>query len=111
MPQTVCHPAAGRVALPDIAPSSGRESDARDGLSAVYAPALPLIGSAVGRSGIGLRVPRSPARGFSAALGSLGDPASRDESCDVRRSYSRIRPRGGLLMRSVTYSMGISLDG
>src|SRR5436305_12336621 len=38
-------------------------------------------------------------------------PASRDESCGVRRSYCRTRYRGGLLMRSVTYSMGGSLDG
>src|ERR1700727_2694712 len=29
----------------------------------------------------------------------------------VRRSYCRICYRGGLLMRSVTYSMGVSLDG
>jgi RibD C-terminal domain len=28
-----------------------------------------------------------------------------------RRSYCRTRYRGGLLMRSVTYSMGVSLDG
>src|SRR5438270_3300870 len=35
----------------------------------------------------------------------------RDESCGVRRSYCRTRYRGGLLMRSVTYSMGVSLDG
>src|SRR2546428_5810768 len=42
---------------------------------------------------------------------SPGDPASRDESCGVRRSYCRTRYRGGLLMRSVTYSMGVSLDG
>src|SRR6266571_3233880 len=39
------------------------------------------------------------------------DPASRDESCGVRRSYCRTRYRGGFLMRSVTYSMGVSLDG
>jgi dihydrofolate reductase len=39
------------------------------------------------------------------------DPASRDESCGVRRSYFGTRYRGGLLMRSVTYSMGVSLDG
>src|ERR1022692_1321273 len=38
-------------------------------------------------------------------------PASRDEFCGVRRSYCRTRYRGGLLMRSVTYSMGVSLDG
>src|SRR5664280_2190209 len=37
--------------------------------------------------------------------------ASGDESCGVRQSYSRTRYRGGLLMRSVTYSMGVSLDG
>src|SRR3989442_6042306 len=42
---------------------------------------------------------------------SPGGPASRDESCGVRRSYCRTRYRGGLLMRSVTYSMGVSLDG
>src|SRR2546428_12804559 len=42
---------------------------------------------------------------------SPGDPASRDVSCGVRRSYCRTRYRGGLLMRSVTYSMGVSLDG
>jgi dihydrofolate reductase len=36
---------------------------------------------------------------------------SRDESGGVRRSYGRTRYRGGLLMRSVTYSMGVSLDG
>src|SRR6476646_8303574 len=35
----------------------------------------------------------------------------RDESCGVRRPYCRPRNRGGLLMRSVTYSMGASLDG
>src|SRR5439155_25880211 len=38
-------------------------------------------------------------------------PASRGESCGDRRSYCRTRYRGGLLMRSVTYSMGVSLDG
>jgi dihydrofolate reductase len=43
--------------------------------------------------------------------GSPEDPASRDALCGVRRSYSRTRYRGGLLMRSVTYSMGVSLDG
>src|SRR2546425_7751115 len=42
---------------------------------------------------------------------SPGDPASRDESCGVRRSYCGTRYRGGLLMRSVTFSMGVSLDG
>src|ERR1700733_2462633 len=30
---------------------------------------------------------------------------------DVRWPYCRTRYRGGLLMRSVTYSMGVSLDG
>src|SRR5213082_2789517 len=34
----------------------------------------------------------------------------RDVSCGVRRSYCRT-PYGGLLMRSVTYSMNVSLDG
>lgn len=34
-----------------------------------------------------------------------------DESCGVRRSYCRTRYRGGLLMRSVTYSMAVSLNG
>src|SRR6266566_688266 len=38
-------------------------------------------------------------------------PQSRDESCGVRRSYCRTRYRGGLLMRGVTYSMSVSLDG
>src|SRR5215212_8777489 len=37
--------------------------------------------------------------------------ARRDESCGVLRSYCRTRYQGGLLMRSVTYSMGVSLDG
>src|SRR6478609_10534187 len=32
-------------------------------------------------------------------------------ACGVRRSYCRTRQRGGLLMRSVTYSMSMSLDG
>jgi dihydrofolate reductase len=36
---------------------------------------------------------------------------ARDESCGVRRSYRRSHKRGGLLMRSVIYSMGVSLDG
>jgi dihydrofolate reductase len=34
-----------------------------------------------------------------------------DEFCSVRRSYYRTRYPGGVLMRSVTYSMSISLDG
>jgi dihydrofolate reductase len=39
-----------------------------------------------------------------------GMPAC-DESCARARSYCRTRYRGGLLARSVTYSMGVSLDG
>jgi dihydrofolate reductase len=53
----------------------------------------------------GCQIPRS---GGSV---SLGIPASRDEFRSVRRSYRRTNYRGGLLMRSVTYSMGVSLDG
>jgi dihydrofolate reductase len=37
--------------------------------------------------------------------------ASRDESCGARTSYSRTLIGGGLLVRSVTYSMSASLDG
>ena len=40
-----------------------------------------------------------------------GARASRDEFRGVRRSYCLTGYRGGLLMRSVTYSMGVSLDG
>src|SRR6267154_1047558 len=44
----------------------------------------------------------------------IGDSTAdvrRDEFCGVRRSYCCARYRGGCLMRSVTYSMGVSLDG
>src|SRR6185436_17693871 len=38
-------------------------------------------------------------------------PAASDESRGIRRSYCRTRYRGGLPVRSVTYSMNASLDG
>ena len=42
---------------------------------------------------------------------SEGDLASRNEFCGVKWSYCQTRYRGGLLLRSVTYSMSVSLDG
>src|SRR3990172_2393009 len=46
----------------------------------------------------------------SAAVAGPGDPARRDESCgDGSLTVEPVR-RGGLLMRSVTFSMGVSLD-
>ena len=57
--------------------------------------------------------PGRPANGRFRLNGRDGEgiPTSRDESCGVRRSYCRTRYRGGLLVRSVTYSMSTSLDG
>ena len=88
----------------------------RSGACAVARWAVP--GLCAGRRLIGpvagLRRPStSPANKVSNAVtGNVCPvPATRDESCGVRRSYCRTRYRGGLLMRSVTYSMGVSLDG
>jgi dihydrofolate reductase len=62
--------------------------------------------------GTGLRVAEVAAlRRLVQGGGSPGDPARRDESCTVWRSYSRTHIPGGLLIGRVTYSMSASLDG